>query len=210
MVQALTLLVRLWSEPGLIARNPATMTLQQSVGQVFDTHEAAVVYGGDFLTREIGKIIGGPQLRSEEVDFFNFPAVDEAAPQPLVVGGDIAVMTRNTPGADQLMQFLAGPESARIWAARGGLLSPNRHLGAESYPDAVSWKAAKALQDAEPHFDLSDQLPPQFGSVEGKGLRGALYALLQDPTPNRLKRTTEILERQAKDADSRPAACPKR
>jgi alpha-glucoside transport system substrate-binding protein len=210
--QALVMLTRFWGTPGNLAANAATNTWQQSVEQVFRASKAAMVFEGDFLTGTVGELVGTTRL-GDAARIFPFPSIN-GSERSVVVGGDTAVMTRNTTGAAKLMQYLASPRSARIWAAQGGLVSPSKGVDAEVYPDVVSRRSAEDLRLAKVvAFDLSDQLPPQLGSTEGEGLRSALADLLRTPragTGQAIKDKMNILEISADNADDRPPTCPGR
>jgi len=62
-----------------------------------------------------------------------------------------------------LMAYLASPEAAQIWAAKGGFLSANQKLDLKNYPDDTTRSLAQALvQSSSVVFDMSDQTPPAF------------------------------------------------
>jgi alpha-glucoside transport system substrate-binding protein len=210
--QALVTLGELWGRPGLVAGNPATMKLDQSVKEVFDQHNAGMVFEGDFLVNQVGASVGSAGLGTV-ANFFGFPSF--GGPSPAVVaGGDIAVMTRNNDSAAKLMQYLASPDSARIWAAEGGLISANKNVPLDTYPDAVSRQSAADLIEAKVvRFDLSDLLPPDFGSTPDEGLWSGLRDLVAKPPEERgsvatIDRTLNTLEARAKSAYTRPPDCP--
>jgi len=100
---------------------------------------------------------------------------------PAVVGGgDAAVIMRDSPAAQALLEFLATPVAATIWAAHGGYISPNVNVDLSVYPDDTSRSVARRLVEAgdDFRFDLSDLQPAAFGGVEGQGMRAALQELL--------------------------------
>jgi alpha-glucoside transport system substrate-binding protein len=210
--RALDTLGDLWGQPGLVAGNPATMTVDQSVREVFDQHNAGMVFEGDFLVSLVESYVDSTGLGTT-ANFFDFPSFGGQSTS-VMAGGDIAVMTRNTNNAAKLMQYLASPDSARIWAAKGGLISPNIHVPLQTYPDPVSRQSAAELIDAKVvRFDLSDLLPPDFGSTPDAGLWSGLHDLLIQPPEQRrskesIKRTLNTLEARAQSAYTRPPSCP--
>ena len=115
-----------------------------------------------------------------------------------VVGaGDAVVMFKDSPAAQAFIRYLATPEAAEIWAARGGFSSPNQNVDAGVYPDELTAQLASAIAEAETfRFDLSDLLPSAFGS-------DALFKGLQDflGNPNDVDGIAEQLEAEAKKTD---------
>ena len=143
-----------------------------SVTQVFaDPPKAAQVLEGDF----VGGVIGDETKAVAETDYnvYAFPEINDSGPV-VVGGGDVMVLFKDTPAGRALIEYLATPEAAEIWAAKGGFSSPNKNVDAEVYPDAFTKKTASELANAETfRFDMSDLMPGAFGS-------DALFTLLQD------------------------------
>jgi ABC-type glycerol-3-phosphate transport system substrate-binding protein len=105
-------------------------------------------------------------------------------------------MFKDNPAARALIEYLATPEAAEIWAAKGGFASPNKNVDAEVYPDELLKKTATDLANAEVfRFDMSDLMPGAFGS-------DALFTLLQDflKNPDDIDGITQKLEAEAKKA----------
>jgi len=209
--QALRILGELWGSPELVAEAPATMTLDQSVKEVFEQHHAGMVFEGDFLVNQVERFVG-PDGLGTDAKFFDFPSFD--LPPSVMAGGDIAVMTNDNDNTAKLMQYLASPDSAKIWAAQGGLISANRNVPLETYPDAVSRQSATELINAKMvRFDMSDLLPPDFGSTPNEGLWSELQKLLTLPLKQRgskesIKKTLTTLDAQADSAYKRQPRCP--
>lgn len=184
VTEALTTLAELFGRPELIAGG-ADGALQtpfpQSVTQTFTggaTPEAAMVFEGDF----VGVNIGETEAKlGTDAKVFPFPAVGPEA--PVVTGGDAAVALRNSEGAQALLAFLASPDAARIQAAAGGFVSPNKALELSAYPNQVQRGIAKALIDAgdDVRFDMSDQMPQAFGGTPGRGFWKILQDFLKNP-----------------------------
>ena len=136
-----------------------------------------MVFEGDFAA---GIISGQTRARlGVDADAFGFPAVGRSAPM-LVAGGDAAVLMRRSAAGEALIRFLASPEAAAIWAARGGFVSPNVNLGLSAYPDAISRSIAAGLLQAGDNFrfSLSDLTPADFGGTQGQGMRKILRQFL--------------------------------
>ena len=98
----------------------------------------------------------------------------------VVVGGDAAVLMRRSAAGDALIRFLASPQAAAIWAARGGFVSPNVNLSLSAYPEGISRPIARSLMEAGSNFrfSLSDLTPAGFGGTEGRGMRKILQQFL--------------------------------
>ncbi|MFE6334159.1 ABC transporter substrate-binding protein [Streptomyces sp. NPDC057806] len=188
VVKALTTLGTLFKDEQLIAggRDGALNTdFPGSVEQVFGPKaEAGMVYEGDFVAGvakdQFGRSIG------DDANFFPFPAVG-GGEAPVVSGGDAAVVLKdgkNRKAAQALVEFLATPEAAAVWAEAGGFLSPNKKLDPAAYSDAVTRATAKSLVAAgdSVRFDMSDQAPAAFGGTKGAGEWKILQDFLRDPS----------------------------
>ncbi|MCL7423901.1 ABC transporter substrate-binding protein [Streptomyces sp. YS415] len=188
VVKALTTLGTLFKDEQLIAggRDGALNTdFPGSVEQVFGPKaEAGMVYEGDFVAGvakdQFGKSIG------DDANFFPFPAVG-GGEAPVVSGGDAAVVLKdgkNRKAAQALVEFLATPEAAAVWAEAGGFLSPNKKLDPAAYSDGVTRATAKSLVAAgdSVRFDMSDQAPAAFGGTKGAGEWKILQDFLRDPS----------------------------
>ena len=87
-----------------------------SVTQVFaDPPKAAQVLEGDF----VGGVIADETTAEPDTGFnvYPFPEIDDSG-QVVVGGGDVMVMFKDNPAARALIEYLATPEAAEIWAAR--------------------------------------------------------------------------------------------
>ena len=143
-----------------------------SVPQVYsDPPKAAQVMEGDF----VGGVISA-ETQAKPTDDFNvyaFPEINGSGPV-VVGGGDVMVMFKDNPAARALIEYLATPEAAEIWAAKGGFSSPNKNVDPSVYPDELTKQTATELANADTfRFDMSDLMPGEFGS-------DALFTLLQD------------------------------
>ena len=182
--QALTTLAQLWGKDDLIAggRKGALDTeFPKSVTQTFsgDT-PAAMVFEGDFVAANIN---GDTKAKlGTDAKVFPFPAVGSRP--PVVSGGDVAVALKSGKGAQALLTFLASTDAAEIWAAQGGILSPNKEMDMSQYKDAITKQIAQQLIAAGDgfRFDMSDQAPAAFGGTAGVGEWKDLQDFLRNPT----------------------------
>ncbi len=165
-----------------------------SVTQVFaDPPKAAQVLEGDF----VGGVISS-ETTAKAIDGFNvysFPEINGSGPV-VVGGGDVMVMFKDTPAGRALIEYLATPAAAEIWAAKGGFSSPNKNVDPSVYPDELTQKTATDLANAETfRFDMSDLMPGAFGS-------DAEFTLLQDflKSPSDIDGITQKLEKAAASA----------
>ncbi|WP_171108990.1 MULTISPECIES: ABC transporter substrate-binding protein [Streptomyces] len=188
VVDALTTLGKLFKDKQLIAggqKGALNTDFPGSVEKVFGPKpEAGMVYEGDFVAGvakdQFGRTIG------EDANFFPFPAVGGGT-APVVSGGDAAVVLKDGKNAEagmQLLEYLATPEAAAVWAEAGGFLSPNKKLDLASYGDDVTRATAKSLVGAgdSVRFDMSDQAPAAFGGTKGAGEWKILQDFLRDPS----------------------------
>ncbi|HEX2048513.1 MAG TPA: ABC transporter substrate-binding protein [Acidimicrobiales bacterium] len=166
-------------------------SFEASVERTFGTPPlAAMVFEGDFVA---GVVRGRTRAQlGVNADVFPFPRVGDSPPS-VVGGGDAAVLLRESDAGEAFLRYLAGPEAAAVWAARGGFVSPNRNLDISVYPDEITRSVARRLLDAgdEFRFDLSDLQPAAFGGLPAQGLRPALQDFLRhgdvDATAARLE-----------------------
>jgi alpha-glucoside transport system substrate-binding protein len=188
VVKALGTLGKLFKDKQLVAggqKEALNTDFPGSVEKVFGPKpEAGMVYEGDFVAGvakdQFGKAIG------KDANFFPFPAVD-GGKAPVVSGGDAAVVLKdgkNAKAGMKLLEYLATPEAAAVWAKAGGFLSPNKQLDFGEYGDDVSRATAKSLVGAgdSVRFDMSDQAPAAFGGTKGAGEWKLLQDFLRDPS----------------------------
>ncbi|MEN8652223.1 ABC transporter substrate-binding protein [Streptomyces sp. 21So2-11] len=191
VVRALTTLGEVFKDKQLVAGGSAAALRTDfpgSIAQVFGPEpKAAMVYEGDFVggmaKDDFGKKLG------EDAKFFPFPPVGNGK-APVVSGGDAAVVLKegkNQKAAQRLLEFLATPEAASVWAGAGGFLSPNKDVELSSYADDTTRTTAKSLVNAGDtvRFDMSDQAPAAFGGTKGAGEWKLLQDFLRDASDPR-------------------------
>ncbi|MGH2723425.1 MAG: ABC transporter substrate-binding protein [Actinomycetota bacterium] len=154
-----------------------------SVTQVFadpQDPDAAIVYEADFVA---GVITG--ETESEvgvDADFFLFPSI-EGSEKPVVGGGDLAVLMSDSEGGRALIEFLATPAAAEIWAQEGGFIATSDQVDPSIYPDEAGQLAAEAFiaSGDDLRYDMSDLQPSAFGATTGEGMWGLLQEFVRNP-----------------------------
>jgi len=167
----------------------------KSVEDVFqDPPRAAQVIEGDFVP---GVVATKTQLRAGTgYNVFPFPEINDSGENVVVGGGDSITVFKDTPAVRAFVRFLATPQAAAVWAARGGFSSPNRGVSDSTYPDDITRTVATALADAETfRFDMSDLAPAAFGGTPGQGE----WKIMQDfaSNPSDVNGTASKLEAAA-------------
>jgi ABC-type glycerol-3-phosphate transport system substrate-binding protein len=158
--------------------------------------DGAQVIEGDFVESVITD--STPAKPEEGFDVFDFPSIDGSG-ATVVGGGDSVIMFKDSPAARALVEYLATPEAAEIWARRGGYSSANKNVPDTAYEDPLLRRTATAIGDAETfRFDLSDLQPAAFGATVGQGL----WKLFQDflRNPDDVDGTAQKMERAAAKA----------
>jgi ABC-type glycerol-3-phosphate transport system substrate-binding protein len=150
-----------------------------SVTNVFSNPpKASMIFEGDFVPG----VVAGQSKAKPQTDYnvFPFPAVDGKGGDYVVGGGDVVTMFKDSPAARALVQYLATPEAAALWAKRGGFSSPNKNLDPAVYPDQITRTTASAVAKASTfRFDMSDLAPAKFG---GDAEFTDLQAFLKNPS----------------------------
>ncbi|WP_084960892.1 ABC transporter substrate-binding protein [Thermoactinospora rubra] len=165
------------------------------VTQVYGQKKAAMVIEADFVA--VSAVESGAKV-GEDAKTFPFPKVGDTT--PVVLGGDIAVALKDTPGAMALLEFLASKEGGEIWAKLPGYLSPNRNVSPDNYPDPLTKQLGQTIISAgeSVRYDMSDLAPSAFGGTDGKGEWKVLQDFLRNPAD--VKGAQEALESEAKKA----------
>jgi ABC-type glycerol-3-phosphate transport system substrate-binding protein len=156
--------------------------------------KAAVVYEADFTE---GNLLGAtpPMVPGTDFNFFPFPDIN-GSPPSVMFAGDVAVRLTDNAAGVELVKYLASPQAAEIWAAKGGYDSANNKVDPSKYPDAIAKAAAQALASAQvAKFDMSDQAPAAFGGTKGSGEWADLQTWLKNP--NNIDAVTAQLEKDA-------------
>ncbi|HET6380800.1 MAG TPA: ABC transporter substrate-binding protein [candidate division Zixibacteria bacterium] len=111
----------------------------------------------------------------ETYDYFMMPPIEFNA---ITTAGDLFGMFNDTDAAKQLMAYLVSAEAQEAWVRTGGVLSANKEVPTDAYPDDATRRAAEIMTSAETtRFDASDQMP----SAMNDAFFGAILDYVQNP-----------------------------
>jgi alpha-glucoside transport system substrate-binding protein len=166
------------------------------IGQVFSASPKAHLYMEGGFVGGIALADVNPNLQpGQTIDFFPFPTIDEGVGDPLVGGGDITAAFVNNEDVRQLIEYLASPEAGEIWVSTGAIVSPNKAVGSDAYPNELVRKEAEQVKNAETFvFDGSDLLPGALGEDWGT----LLQTVIKDPS--KVDSELERFQQNAADA----------
>ena len=102
-------------------------------------------------------------------DFFYFPTRanrPDLAKYPMNGGGAIFTITKDSPAARGLLEWLKTPIAAELMMAQGGHLTPHKHVNKALFPDPGTAKMNEMLMNADPfRFHASGVMPSAVGGV---------------------------------------------
>jgi ABC-type glycerol-3-phosphate transport system substrate-binding protein len=148
-----------------------------AIAQVFKpTPEAAVFYEGGF----VGGIATGQTNTAlkigETIDWFPFPSF--GGPNVTTFGGDVIGALTATDQTKAFLQYMITPEANNVWAGTGAIVSPNKGVTTDKYPNDLVVREAKSLTEADQiRYDGSDLLPAgiqgeQMGALLQRAIAG--------------------------------------
>lgn len=107
-----------------------------------------------------------PDGKQEEADFFYFPSFSsKKLGNPVLGGGTIMTITKDSKGARAWMEYLMHPESSEIWMAEGGFLTPLKSVDLDKYKTKQLRKQGEIFLNATTfRFDGSDLMPGAVGA----------------------------------------------
>ncbi|WP_427888312.1 extracellular solute-binding protein [Kribbella sp. GL6] len=161
---ALRLLGTMWSAPGALAGGVKQSLVQQfpdALVEVFGHRRAAMVLASDFAEPVVRSFAADPG----DIDLFTFPRMSAGAAAPVVVGGDVMVLT--APSSDDsrdLVRRLTDPKAVDPWIAEGGFLVDGRTTGYS--PELTRLAEQLTMPGEQLQFDLSDLLGA-LGGING-------------------------------------------
>lgn len=103
-----------------------------------------------------------------DADFFYFPAFEAKAAQlgnPVLGGGTLMAITKDSPATREYMKYLQHPKSHEIWMSGKGFLTPHKGVDLNAYSSGILRKQGEILQNATTfRFDGSDLMPGAIGA----------------------------------------------
>ncbi|MCG6857161.1 MAG: ABC transporter substrate-binding protein [Salaquimonas sp.] len=103
-----------------------------------------------------------------DADFFYFPAyADKDLGKPVLGAGTLFAITKDSPGAHALIEFLETPIAHEVWMAQegGGFLTPYTGVNTDVYVTDVRKSLGDILLNATTfRFDGSDLMPGAIGA----------------------------------------------
>jgi alpha-glucoside transport system substrate-binding protein len=107
-----------------------------------------------------------PEGKAEDADFFYFPSyASKKLGNPVLGGGTIMTITKDSKGARAFMEYLQHPQAHEIWMAEGGFLTPHKGVDLAKYKTKALRKQGEILLGATTfRFDGSDLMPGAVGA----------------------------------------------
>ena len=107
-----------------------------------------------------------PEGKQEEADFFYFPSfASKKLGNPVLGGGTIMTITKDSKGARAFMDYLQHPQASEIWMAEGGFLTPLKTADLNKYKSKQLRKQGEIFLNATTfRFDGSDLMPGAIGA----------------------------------------------
>lgn len=107
-----------------------------------------------------------PEGKAEDADFFYFPSYkSKNLGNPVLGGGTILTITKDSKGARAFMDYLQSPQAHEIWMAEGGFLTPHKGVDLAKYKTKALRKQGEILLGATTfRFDGSDLMPGAVGA----------------------------------------------
>lgn len=100
-----------------------------------------------------------------DADFFYFPPINEEMGRPVLGGGTLITITKDSPATRTFLKFLTTPLAHELWMAQPGFLTPHKGANLELYSSDVLRKQGEILVNADTFgFDGSDLMPGAIGA----------------------------------------------
>lgn len=99
------------------------------------------------------------------VGVFGFPPAEAGGENPVLGGGDLAVLMSDTKDAEEVMTFLAATDVGNEAAPNSSFISPHKDFDLTLYPNKITKAVAAVGYGATTFlFDGSDQMPGEVGA----------------------------------------------
>ena len=99
------------------------------------------------------------------VGVFGFPPADAGGENPVLGGGDLAMMLDDSKATQEVMKFLSEPEIGEEAAGSSSFISPHKTFDVSLYPNELTRSYADVAYASTAFlFDGSDQMPGEVGA----------------------------------------------
>jgi alpha-glucoside transport system substrate-binding protein len=99
------------------------------------------------------------------VGVFGFPPADTGGENPVLGGGDLAMMLDDSEATQAVMKFLSAPEIGEEAAGSSSFISPHKTFDVSLYPNELTRSYADVAYSSTAFlFDGSDQMPGEVGA----------------------------------------------
>jgi ABC-type glycerol-3-phosphate transport system substrate-binding protein len=146
------------------------------IGLVFKPNAKAQLYmeggfvGGIALDQVNTNLKVGKTINS-----FPFPTINPKYDSPMVGGGDLAAAFKDNADVRAFLKYISSAEAGRIWVSTGAIVSPNKQVKKNAYPNLLVQHEAAQVAGAKVFlFDGSDLLPGTLADDWGAVLQNAM------------------------------------
>jgi len=131
---------------------------------MFDDPPSCWMYNqGSFITGFFPKNILADL--DANVGVFGFPPATAGGDNPVIGGGDLAMLLSDNSNAKTVMQYLSETDIGNDAAPTSSFISPHKDFDVSLYPSETTRTIAKVAYDATSFlFDGSDQMPGEVGA----------------------------------------------
>jgi alpha-glucoside transport system substrate-binding protein len=99
------------------------------------------------------------------VGVFGFPPAEAGGENPVLGGGDMAVMLDDSDSTKEAMKILSETDTGNEAAKMSSFISPHKDFDPSNYPNDLTRSYAKVATDSTAFlFDGSDQMPGEVGA----------------------------------------------
>jgi alpha-glucoside transport system substrate-binding protein len=110
-------------------------------------------------------IVEGAGVSIDDIGAFGFPPAEAGGENPVLGGGDLAVLMNDSAAAKKVMELLADPKLGVEAAPKSSFISPHTDFDTSLYPDELTAQMAEVAYNASTFlFDGSDQMPGEVGA----------------------------------------------
>lgn len=117
------------------------------------------IVSADFIPQDVVDNV------DERIGVFGFPPADTGGENPVLGGGDLAVLLRDNEDSRAIMEILADVELGTTAAPDSSFISPHTGFDTSLYPSELTRQIADVAYQADPFlFDGSDLMPGEVGA----------------------------------------------